>query len=213
MYQAFIFDLDGTLVDSIPSIRQSWQEWCHVTNVDYLAVKKANSGSKAADTIIKVAPYLDVEQEVARLEKIECSKVVNIKEIPGALSFISKLPQECWAVATSGSLLTAQPRLAMCQFPEPAVLITAEQVDNGKPHPESFIRAASAMGVKCSDCLAFEDAPNGVTAALSAGCDVIVIGDRCNNIKHPNIVARVDNFEQLTLKKDHYWQVEKLKHN
>ncbi|MCG7495543.1 HAD-IA family hydrolase [Vibrio sp. Of7-15] len=210
MYQAFIFDLDGTLVDSIPSIRQSWQEWCQVTNVDYHAVRKANTGSRAADTITKVAPYLDIEQEVSRLEQIECSKVTQLKEIPGALSFISKLPKECWAVATSGSLLTAQPRLAACQFPEPAALITADQVDNGKPHPESFLRAASAMGVKCSDCLAFEDAPNGVRAALSAGCDVIVIGDRCDDIKHPNIVARVDNFELLKLKKERYWQIEHI---
>ena len=54
-------------------------------------------------------------------------------------------------------------------------IVSADDVDNSKPHPETFIKCAEALSVQPSDCVIFEDAPKGAEAALNAGMDCIVI--------------------------------------
>ena len=54
-------------------------------------------------------------------------------------------------------------------------VVPGDEVDNGKPHPEPYLTAAALLGAHPSDCLALEDSPTGVTAALAAGCRVVAI--------------------------------------
>ena len=55
------------------------------------------------------------------------------------------------------------------------VVVTGDQVDRGKPHPEAYLTAAAALGVEPEECIAIEDSPTGVTSAVAAGCRVLVI--------------------------------------
>ena len=68
-------------------------------------------------------------------------------------------------------------RLTQVGFPEPAVLIAADDVRRGKPHPEGYRAAAVALGQEPQDCVVFEDTMAGIKAGLGAGCIVIAVGD------------------------------------
>lgn len=64
-----------------------------------------------------------------------------------------RLPEGTWAVATSGTRRLATSRLAHGRLPLPAVLVTAEDVERGKPDPQPYLRAAEKLGVEPSQCL------------------------------------------------------------
>ena len=101
-----------------------------------------------------------------------------------------------WAIATSGTEPVAKLRLKTCQLAQPSVFITSERVKQGKPNPEPFNLAASELKYKVSACLAFEDSDHGVNSALSAGCDVVIVGNECT-VENMNIVARIENYHAL----------------
>ena len=66
-------------------------------------------------------------------------------------------------------------RLAAVGLPQPPVLVTADDVTLGKPHPEPYTRARDALGVSAAECLVVEDAPAGITAAKRAGMTVLAV--------------------------------------
>jgi mannitol-1-/sugar-/sorbitol-6-phosphatase len=78
-------------------------------------------------------------------------------------------------VVTSGSRLLATNRLRFCGLPVPEVLVTSDDVTNGKPHPEPYLKGAGRLGFSPADCLVIEDAPAGIESALAAGTTVIGI--------------------------------------
>ena len=102
----------------------------------------------------------------------------NTKElitIKGACGLVNKLPEDKWAIATSGVIELAAKRLRTAGLPIPKVFITADKVGNGKPHPESFLKAAEGLNVTPEDCVIFEDSGPGIIAALRAGAKVIAV--------------------------------------
>ena len=86
---------------------------------------------------------------------------------------MNTLPAERWAIVTSCSTPLAAARLNAAGLPTPKTIITADDITRGKPHPEPFLTGARALGYPPQDCLVFEDAPAGVTAAQAAGCTVL----------------------------------------
>jgi sugar-phosphatase len=102
-----------------------------------------------------------------------------------------------WAIATSGTHTIAELRLISCALPIPEVFVTSELVKNGKPNAEPFLLAVTQLVVNPQDCLVFEDSDAGITSAIAAGCDVVVIG-QTSTIQHKRIVARVDDYYSLT---------------
>jgi sugar-phosphatase len=93
--------------------------------------------------------------------------------MPGAADLLNAIPEGRWAVVTSGSRLLAQNRLRYCGLPVPQVLVTSDDVTNGKPHPEPYLRGAELLGFRPAECLVIEDAPAGIQAARAAGMKVI----------------------------------------
>jgi len=86
---------------------------------------------------------------------------------------MNTLPAERWAIVTSCSTPLAAARLNAAGLPTPKTIITADDITRGKPHPEPFLTGARALGYPPQDCLVFEDAFAGVTAAQAAGCAVL----------------------------------------
>jgi sugar-phosphatase len=78
-------------------------------------------------------------------------------------------------VVTSGTRLLASARLRFCGLPVPKVLVTADDVAHGKPHPEPYLKGAELLGFKPADCLVTEDAPAGIWSARAAGMKVVGI--------------------------------------
>ena len=89
------------------------------------------------------------------------------------LDLIERLPSNAWAIVTSARVEPALRHLAMAGLPVPNVLITAEQTPRGKPDPAGYRMAADRLAVAPGDCVAIEDSPAGIRAALDAGMTVI----------------------------------------
>ena len=87
----------------------------------------------------------------------------------------TSVPPDRFAIVTSGSRPLAIARLRAAGLPVPDVLVTAEQVDDGKPDPAGYLRAAALLGVDPAARLVLEDAPAGVEAGLDAGMTVIAV--------------------------------------
>ena len=197
-FEAFLFDLDGTLVDSNGIVDRVMEAWCQQNGVSYSEIKDSNHGSRSVDTVAAVAPHLDAVQAAADIEAGERAELVDLREIEGARSFLSQVPQGRWGIATSSYLLTAEAKLRAASIPIPRVLVAADGVLEGKPHPEAYLKASMELGYRPEDCLVFEDSETGVRSALNAGCRVFVVGSSLV-MNESRIVGRGASFSELQL--------------
>src|SRR3984893_1852762 len=170
---AILFDLDGVLVDSTRAVDREWREWARRKGVDGNAVMAIAHGVRTIEVIRRVAPHLDADAEAWEIENEEASDQQGVRVMPGAVALVNSIPEGRWGVVTSGTRLLARARLSFCGLPVPKVLVTADDVEHGKPHPEPYLKGAAKLGFKPADCLVIEDAPAGIRAARAAGMKVI----------------------------------------
>jgi mannitol-1-/sugar-/sorbitol-6-phosphatase len=173
--RAIPFDLDGVLVDSTACIERHWTRWAARHGLDPARVIRAAHGRPTVETIREVAPHLSAEEETARLEAGEASDTDGVFAFSGAAELLRSLPEGTWAVATSGTRRTATNRLDQTGLPVPGVLITADDIRRGKPHPEPYLLAAKGLGLAATDCVVVEDTPPGVVSARAAGARVVAV--------------------------------------
>ena len=174
--RAILFDMDGTLVDSTAVVERVWGRFAEANGVDIVELLATSHGVKAIDTIRRHTPWLDAAVAADELAAYELTQNDGIVEIPGAAAFTVAVPDSGFAVVTSAPKELAALRLALCDIRVPAVLVGAEDVGNGKPAPDPYLKAAAALGVDPVDCVVFEDAEAGVMAGLAAGMRVVVVG-------------------------------------
>jgi mannitol-1-/sugar-/sorbitol-6-phosphatase len=176
---AALFDMDGTLVDSSAAVEASWTVFAHEQGVDPAELMAEIHGVRATDTIARFVPTDRVEAETARLLDREMQALDGVVEIPGAVAAMAALRQAGVAVAvvTSAPRELALARLAAGGIPIPDVVITAEDVEHGKPAPDCYLAGAARLGVDPTRCVVFEDADAGIRAGIAAGARVVVIGD------------------------------------
>ena len=172
---AILFDLDGVLVDSTRSVDRQWRAWARQKGVDGDKVMAIAHGVRTIEVIRAVAPHLDADAEVWELENREADDHEGVEIMPGAIELIRSIPDGRWGVVTSGTRLLASARLRFGGLPVPKILVTAEDVANGKPHPEPYLTGAKRMGFNPVDCLVIEDAPAGIQAAHAGGMKVVGI--------------------------------------
>jgi sugar-phosphatase len=170
---AILFDLDGVLVDSTRSVDRQWRAWARQRGVDGDKVMAIAHGVRTIEVIRAVAPHLDADAEVWELENREADDQEGVDIMPGAVELVRSIPEGRWCVVTSGTRLLASARLRYGGLPVPKILVTAEDVRNGKPHPEPYLKGAELMGVNPADCLVIEDAPAGILSARAGGMTVI----------------------------------------
>ena len=168
-------DLDGVLVDSAAMIERTWRGFAARHGLDADEVVAAGHGRRSIDLIRLVAPHLDAEFEAARVEREEIAQTPGLRLLPGARALVESVPAERFAIVTSGSRALALARLGAAGLPVPDVLVTADEVDDGKPHPAGYLRAAELLGVDPAHSVVIEDAPAGVEAGRAAGMTVIAV--------------------------------------
>ena len=174
--EALLFDLDGTLIDSLPAVNRAWTTWCIRHNLDPVDILEKIHGKRAIDSIRLVAPNVDAEAENLILRKIEAEDTYGIRPIPGALDLVQSLPKDKWTIVTSGTRDVAIARLNACGFPIPSTAVFGDNVANGKPHPDPYLLAAKRLGVQIRNCIGFEDTFAGIQSIKSAGALPIAIG-------------------------------------
>jgi sugar-phosphatase len=175
-YQAFLFDMDGTILSSIAAAERVWAIWAKGHGLDVKSFLPTIHGVQSVETIRRLnLAGIDPAFEAAEITRREIEDVNGIDPIPGARAFLSALPAGRWAVVTSAPLALATARLKAAKLPAPPVIVTADDVPNGKPAPDCFLLAAKKLGTSASQCLVFEDSAAGISAAEAAGADVVVV--------------------------------------
>ncbi|MFC0408965.1 HAD-IA family hydrolase [Roseomonas elaeocarpi] len=176
-YAAFLFDMDGTMVDSSVVVERVWREWAERHGVDPATVLAACHGVRSEDLVKRFAPTgIEVSGEVAVILAAEVADIEGVVPVEGIGALIESLDPGRWAVVTSAPRQLAEVRLRAAGIPLPKVLIAAEDVERGKPDPQGFQKAAALLGVPVTACLVFEDSHAGIAAAKAAGAQVAIVG-------------------------------------
>ena len=172
-----LFDMDGTLVDSTASVERAWSRFAARHGLDAAAILAVAHGRPTIEVVAEFAPHgVDVVAETDRIEAEEIDRTDGISEIPGSAALLSGLDRDRWAVVTSATRALTTRRLAAVGIPLPKILVAADDVTKGKPHPQPYMLAAKALGFDARDAVVFEDAPAGLTSALAAGATTVVVG-------------------------------------
>lgn len=172
---AILFDLDGVLVDSTGSVSRQWRLWAEEHNLDPRKVVEMAHGVRTIEIVRRLAPHVDAEAEVQRLEKREADDHEGVSVMPGAAELLKSIPEGRWCVVTSGTRYLATSRLKLANLPTPRVLVSADEVSKGKPDPEPYLMGARLLGMNPANCLVIEDAPAGIHAAHAGLMKVIGI--------------------------------------
>lgn len=172
-FDAVIFDLDGTLIDSHAAMIRAYSRWGEEFGVD-LSVLPGLLGMPSRVTAERLLDEDRVDAGVARIEELGVIDTDGVIALPGALESLQQLGHRA-AIATSCTTPLMEARVGAAGLPFPGVVVTRDQVNEGKPHPESFLLAAERLGVDPSRTLVVEDAPAGVAGARAAGASVLGI--------------------------------------
>ncbi|PFH57751.1 hypothetical protein XA68_14637 [Ophiocordyceps unilateralis] len=178
-FAGFLFDLDGTIVDSTTAIVKHWQAVGTEIGVSPQTILETSHGRRSIDVFKAIAPEKATWEYVSHVEgKIPRLYGGDAVEIPGARSLLDSLTARStpWAIVTSGTAPLATGWLSVLSLPKPEHLVTAESVQDGKPDPACYLMGLEKLGLKgaaAADVLVLEDAPAGIKAGKAAGCKVI----------------------------------------
>jgi sugar-phosphatase len=164
---AILFDCDGVLVASAAAIERTWRLWAQERGMDSERVLPFAHGRRTVDVLAAIAPDAPVG-EVERVERILAADP-GIVAVDGARELLRRLPLARVGVVTSGTRAGTLARLRAAQLPIPEVLITAEDVAEGKPDPAGYRLGADRLGTPPVQTVVVEDAPAGIAAAAAAG--------------------------------------------
>ena len=173
--RAVLCDLDGTLIQSLAAVDRAWARWSRERGLRPEDILPHIHGRRSLDSIRLLTPHLDAEKEDLALRHIESTDTDGVEVISGAPEFLAKLPPRHWAIVTSGTRDVASARLRATGLPIPDVFVCGDDVAEGKPSPEPYLRAAELLGLTPADCVVLEDTGAGIQSGSAAGMRVLGI--------------------------------------
>ncbi|EJY1170946.1 sugar phosphatase [Salmonella enterica] len=204
--KGFLFDLDGTLVDSLPAVERAWCSWADRFNLAHDEVLGFIHGKQAITSLrhfMAGKSEAEIAAEFTRLEQIEATETAGITALPGAVDLLNHLNKVGipWAIVTSGSMPVARARHQVAGLPASEVFVTAERVKRGKPEPDAYLLGAQLLGLAPQECVVVEDAPAGVLSGLAAGCHVIAVNAPADTPRLADVDFALDSLTQLSVAK------------
>jgi HAD superfamily hydrolase (TIGR01549 family) len=175
---AMLFDLDGTLLDSVYQHVLAWREALEKTGIE-LSVWRIHrrigmSGGLFLRALVRETGRELSEEEGEQLRQLHVEayqrRLDQVRPLPGARELLAALTDlgVPWAIATSGSDVTARPSLAALSVPTGVPIITRDQVAYAKPNPDLFLAAAEALGRPITECFVVGDSVWDLLAAQRA---------------------------------------------
>ena len=176
--QAFLFDLDGTLVDSVYQHVLAWRDALDRAGID-LSVwrihrKVGMSGGLFANALLRETGREVTADQAAELRRLHAEAYAtlagDVRPLPGARELLAHLTRAGvpWAIATSGYRESAGPVLRLFELPPDVPVITRDLVERAKPDPDLFLAAADALGLAAETCVVVGDSVWDLLAARRA---------------------------------------------
>lgn len=179
-YAGYIFDCDGTLADSMPVHYGAWADTVQKYGGQIPEELFYNLGGwpsrKMVEHLNKLfGTSLDPELIASEKEQLYLQRIDTIRPIPEVADFARQVAAFAKISVASGGILPVVTKTLEAIGILFSVIVTSEQVKQGKPFPDMFLEAARRMGVEPSACLVLEDSPAGFEAAIAAGMDYVVV--------------------------------------
>lgn len=166
-------------MDSTHAVAKVWADWAQYRGLPAEQVIAHAHGRRSIETIRAFAPELDAARENLKVEQMEIEAHEGVVALAGADYLLRCLPQDRVAVVTSATRALARARLDYAGLQIPKHIVSADDVIEGKPSPEPYLKGAELLGFAPQDCLVFEDAPAGISAAEKAAMRVIALPTTC----------------------------------
>jgi mannitol-1-/sugar-/sorbitol-6-phosphatase len=176
--KALLFDLDGTLIDSFVPARRAWQGWAKTVGITQEILQGANHGRQRPEVIAGLLPQAKPETVAKHAETVrirELNDTEGVVPLKGAFKLLNQLPPDAWAIVTACDRQVAEARLAAAGLPVPKIMVTADDLEKGKPDPQGYLSAARKLRVRPEDAIVFEDALSGIEAARRADMRCIAL--------------------------------------
>ncbi|MGP1923716.1 MAG: sugar phosphatase [Arsenophonus sp. NEOnobi-MAG3] len=205
--KGFLFDLDGTLVNSLPNVEHCWREFSRRIGVSKMDVLHYIHGKPAITSIRHFMPNAteaEIDEIFYWLENMEAANTSGIVALPGVIDVLEQLNAVSipWAIVTSGTVPIAFNRSKVAGLPKPKHWVTIERVKQGKPHPDPFLLGAQLLNLPNEACIAVEDAQAGIYSALDAGCQVIAVHAQAASMSRLEEISLIINsFTELNISK------------
>jgi beta-phosphoglucomutase family hydrolase len=209
-YKAFLFDLNGTMVNDMPYHVQAWYRILnHLgANISMEQMKEECYG-KNHELIERIFPgrFSEEEKETMSIEKETQYREhfrPNLRLIPGLSTFLQKSAAENIKMAIGSAAIMSNIDFVIdnCNIRQYFdALVSADDVQQSKPHPETFLECARRLHMLPADCIVFEDSPKGVETAANAGMGAVVITTihtRHDFLQYQNVIRFIDTFNGLT---------------
>ncbi|PYY22821.1 MAG: hypothetical protein DMG62_11670 [Acidobacteria bacterium] len=209
MLKGVIFDMDGVLINSHPIHKRAWKKFFDALELDVsdAEVDFVLDGRKKEDILrhfLGDLPDVQIKEYGHRKEMLFREEALSIEPVEGALEFLEELSRAgiAFAVASCGSKSRVNYILRQLKIHDQfAAIVTADDVQFGKPDPHIFRKAAEWLGSPCKDLLVCEDAISGVLAAKAAGMKCLGIADhaRAEELLEAGAERVVANFASTSL--------------
>ncbi|KAH7328786.1 HAD-like domain-containing protein [Stachybotrys elegans] len=177
-FDGFLFDMDGTIIDSTPAVIKHWHTVGEEIGVSGEVILETSHGRRSIDILKILAPEKANWEYVCEMEgRLPKNYGDDAVEIPGARSLLDDLiaRHAPWAIVTSGTTPLVTGWLRVLKLAVPEHLVTAESVQNGKPDPTCYLMGREKLGLQdaSKQVLVLEDSPAGIKAGKAAGCKVL----------------------------------------
>ncbi|MGA7410811.1 MAG: HAD family phosphatase [Bryobacteraceae bacterium] len=198
---AFLFDLDGVLIDSMPMHTDAWQAYLTQLGIEQPYIAERMHGKRNSELVRElIDPALSDEAAFAHgaakerlFREMILAADLERYRVPGVTAFLEKfrdVPKAVGSNAEPANIDFALDGLGLAPYFQ--VRVDGSQVKRPKPFPDIYLLAAGRLGVKPANCIVFEDSPTGVTAGVAAG--MRVVGIETTPTAFEDVEFRVKNF-------------------
>ena len=206
--KAFLFDLDGVLIDSEPLHGQAWKETAALFDVNLtnsqLSLLKGRRRIDCAKELVRLIPKVVEVKDLLDLHKpISRQLILTAQAMQGGENLVRRCHENNipMALVTSSSSESFKIKTAHHQWMNlftVKVLGDDKLLSKGKPAPDPYLLAAERLNIKPQECWAVEDSISGLTSALDAGCFVFFLQENCSVVEKKEVFFKNKNFLSIT---------------